>query len=227
MTLFLDILTKVTLPIITLVVLGFALQNRLKLDIGTLNRVQVYVVMPAFLVHFLATAKQPLSAIWPVFYAGGLLFLLVIPLGWLMAFVFRLRPSLRSMMGLATGYANVGFFGIPVTQLAFGSDSVIYMSVMTALTAVMICTVGVVLLAPPGGSKLGKLKTVFETPLVPAVIIGLLLRGLNVELPDMVSEPMRFLGSIFTPLALYTLGAQVAASKITRLEWLQIGRAHV
>ena len=57
MTLFLDILTKVTLPIIALVVPGYALPGRFKLDIGTLNRVQVYVVMPAFLIHFLATAK--------------------------------------------------------------------------------------------------------------------------------------------------------------------------
>jgi predicted permease len=38
MPLFLDILTKVTLPIITLVVLGYLLQPRLKLDVGSLNR---------------------------------------------------------------------------------------------------------------------------------------------------------------------------------------------
>ena len=54
MALFIDILTKVTLPIIALVALGYLLQGKLKLDIGTLNRLQVYVVMPAFLVHFLA-----------------------------------------------------------------------------------------------------------------------------------------------------------------------------
>ena len=218
MTLFLDILTQVTLPIITLVALGYALQGRLKLDIGTLNRVQVYVVMPAFLIHFLATAKQPLAAIWPVFYAGIVLFMFVIPIGWMTAYLFRQRASLGPMMGLGTGYANVGFFGIPVTQLAFGSGSVIYMSVMTALTTILICTVGVALLAPAGGSKLGKLKTAFETPLIPSVALGLTLRGFDVELPSVVTQPMQFLGSIFTPLALYTLGAQVAASKIARFE---------
>ena len=218
MTLFIDILTQVTLPIITLVALGYALQGRLKLDIGTLNRVQVYVVMPAFLIHFLATAKQPLAAIWPVFYAGIVLFMFVIPIGWMTAYLFRQRASLGPMMGLGTGYANVGFFGIPVTQLAFGSGSVIYMSVMTALTTILICTVGVALLAPAGGSKLGKLKTAFETPLIPSVALGLTLRGFDVELPSVVTQPMQFLGSIFTPLALYTLGAQVAASKIARFE---------
>lgn len=218
MKLFLDILTQVTLPIIALVALGYLMQGKLKLDIGTLNRVQMYVVMPAFLIHFLSSGKQPLSAIWPVFYVGTVLFLILIPLGWLTAMIFRQRASLGPMMGLGTGYANVGFFGIPVTQLAFGPDLLIYMSVMTALTTILICTVGVALLAPAGGSKLAKLKTAFETPLIPSVAIGLALKGFGVDLPVVVSQPMQFLGSIFTPLALYTLGAQLAASKIVRVE---------
>lgn len=218
MTLFLDILTKVTLPIIILVVLGYTLQGRLKLDIGTLNRIQVYVVMPAFLVNFLATAKQPLAAIWPVLGAGFLLFFLLIPIGWLVAVLFRQRPSLGPMMGLGSGYANVGFFGIPVAQLAFGADSVLYMSVLTSVVTILICTVGVALLAPASASRLGKLKSAFSTPLMPSVALGLLLRGLDLPLPPVVTQPMVLLGSIFTPLALYTLGAQVAESKLARFE---------
>ncbi|MBV1692935.1 MAG: AEC family transporter [Hyphomicrobiales bacterium] len=218
MDLFIDILNKVTLPIIALVAIGWLLQGRLKLDVGSLNRLQMYVVMPAFLIHFLASGKQPLSAIWPVFYVGIILFLFQIPIGWLTAILMRQRASLGPMMGLGTAYANVGFFGIPVTQLAFGPDHLIYMSVMTALMTVLICTVGVALLAPSGGSRLGKLKTAFETPLIPSVVIGLTLRGFGVELPSVVSQPMQFLGSIFTPLALYTLGAQIAASKVVRFE---------
>ena len=218
MSLFLDILTKVTLPIITLAVLGYAMQNRLKLDIGTLNRIQVYVVMPAFLVHFLATAKQPLSAIWPVLGLGFLLFGLLIPIGWLTAVLFRQRDSLGPMMGLGAGYANVGFFGIPVAQLAFGPSSVVYMSVITSVVAILICTVGVALLAPASASRLGKLKSAFATPLMPSIALGLALRGLDFDLPPVIGQPMLLLGSIFTPLALYTLGAQIADAKIARVE---------
>jgi malate permease and related proteins len=220
-TLFLEILTQVTLPIITLVALGALLQGRLKLDIGTLNRLQVYVVMPCFLVHFLATGKQPLSVVWPVFFFGLIQFLFLIPMGWLTAIIFRQRTTLGPMMGLGTAYANVGFFGIPVTQLAFGAEYLIYQSVMTALMSVLVCTAGVWLLAPAGqGGGLAKLKSAFETPLIPAVVLGLTLRGFQVDLPVVVGQPLQFLGSIFTPLALYTLGAQVAAAKITKIEWL-------
>lgn len=219
MTLFVDILTKVTLPIIALVALGYLLQPRLKLDVPTLNRVQVYVVMPAFLIHFLSAGKQPLSVIWPVFYFGIVQFMILIPIGWLLVLIFRMRRSLGPMMGLGTAYANVGFFGIPVTQLAFGPEYLIHQSVLTALMAILVCTLGVWLLAPAGGKGImAKLRTAFETPLIPSVAVGLLLRGLEVELPAVLSQPMQFLGSIFTPLALYTLGAGIAAQRVVRFE---------
>jgi predicted permease len=213
MDIFLEILTRVTLPIITLVVLGYVLQPRLKIDVGSLNRLQVYVVMPAFLIHFLSAGKQPLSVVWPVVYFGLVQFMVLIPLGWLLVVLFRMRRSLGPMIGLGTAYANVGFFGIPVTQLAFGPDYLIYQSVLTALMAILVCTAGVWLLAPSGGSKLGKLKNAFETPLIPSVALGIALRGLGIELPPVVSQPLQFLGSIFTPLALYTLGAQIASTR--------------
>ena len=113
MDLFSDILTRVTLPIIALVALGWALQGRLKLDVPTLNRIQVYVVMPAFLLHFLSSGKQPLSVVWPVVYFGIVQFMILIPLGWLLVILFRQRKSLGPVMGLGTAYANVGFFGMP------------------------------------------------------------------------------------------------------------------
>lgn len=219
MDLFVDILTKVTLPIIVLVALGYLLQPRLKLDVGSLNRLQVYVVMPAFFVHFLSSGRQPISVVWPVVYLGIVQFLLLIPLGWLLAMMLGLRRSLGPMIGLGAAYANVGFFGVPVTQLAFGSEYLIHQSVMAALMAIMTTTVGVWIMAPAGGKPFDKLKSAFETPMIPSIALGLLLRGFEIDLPPVVGQPIQLLGSIFTPLALYTLGAQVAASRIGRIEW--------
>lgn len=218
MDLFLDILLKVTLPICALVAIGYLLQPKLSLDVATLNRLQVYVVMPAFFVHFLSTGKQPLGVVWPVFYLGIVQFMVLIPIGWLLVIAFRMRPSLGPMMGLGTAYANVGFFGIPVTQLAFGTDYLIYPSVMAALMAIMVCTLGVWILAPGRGGYLSKLRTAFETPLIPSIAVGLLLKALDVEPPTVMAQPMQLLGSIFTPLALYTLGAQVAAARSVHIE---------
>jgi predicted permease len=220
MDIFLDILSRVTLPIVALAALGYLLQPWLKLDIGTLTRLQVNVVMPAFLIHFLSAGKQPLDVVWLVASLAVVQFMILIPLGWLMVLAFRMRPTLGPIMGLGTAYANVGFFGIPVTQLAFGSEYLLHQSVLTAMMTILVCTLGVWLLSPSRGGMLGKLRAAFETPLIPSVVLGLGLRYFDVELPPVASEPLQLLGAIFTPLALYTLGAQIAAAKSLRLEFL-------
>lgn len=220
MDLFLDIATRVTLPIIALAALGYLLQPWLKLDIGTLTRLQVNVVMPAFLIHFLSAGKQPLDVVWLVATLAVVQFMILIPLGWLLVYVFRLRPSLGPIMGLGTAYANVGFFGIPITQLAFGTEYLLHQSVLTAMMTILMCTLGVWLLSPGSGGLWRKFRTAFETPLIPSVALGLGLRYFQVELPPVASQPLQLLGAIFTPLALYTLGAQIAAAKSLNFEAL-------
>jgi predicted permease len=133
MDLFVDILTRVTLPIIALAALGFLLQPWLRLDIGTLTRVQVNVVMPAFLIHVLSTGKQPLDIVWLVATLSVIQFMILIPLGWLIVIALRLRGSLGPIMGLGVAYANVGFFGIAIAQLAFGPEYLLHQSVLVAM----------------------------------------------------------------------------------------------
>lgn len=218
MDLFLDILTRVTLPIIALAALGYCCQPWLKLDIGTLTRLQVNIVMPAFLIHSLSAGKQPLDIVWLVATLGVVQFMILVAIGWSIVRIMRLRPTLGPIMGLGAAYANVGFFGIPVTQLAFGSDYLLHQSVLTATVTILVCTVGVWLLSPEAGGFTRKLRSAFESPLIPSVAAGLALRYFDVELPPIASQPLQLLGSIFTPLAIYTLGAQISAAGALRLE---------
>jgi predicted permease len=218
-SLFLDILTKITLPIIVLAALGWAVQGRLKFDVASLNRLQVYVILPAFLVHFLSTGSQPLGVVWPTAYFWVVQFIFLIPIGWLFVLLLGMRASYGPVVGIATAYANVGFFGIPLVQLAFTPEFIIHQSVITALTTILVATVGIWLLSPPGHASgfLARLKIAFDTPMIPAVVIGLALRGFEIKLPPLVGFPIEMLARVFTPLALFTLGAQLAESSFRRV----------
>ena len=211
---FLDILTKVTLPIIALVALGWAMQPRLKLDVGSLNRLQVNVILPSFFLHTLSTSKQPLSVVGPTALFMVVQLLVLVPTGWLIAALFRMNPKTRPVVGHGMAYANVGFFGVPVTLLAFGPDYLIHVSIMAVFMAVMAVSVGVWLLAPGGTGLFAKLRTAFETPMIPAVVLGMVLRGFEVQLPPVLAQPVQLMGQTFAALALYTLGAQIAASPV-------------
>jgi predicted permease len=211
MDLFLGILLKVTLPIVALVALGFALQPRLRVDVTGLNRLQVFVVLPCFLLHHLSAADVPIAAVWPTVYFSIFQFALLIALGWGAAVLLKLDRELVPVLAMATVYANVGFFGIPVVQLAFPPEYILHQSVITSLITILMVTVGVWLLAPARGTgPFGRLRQAFETPVIPVVAAGLVLRALEIKLPTVLGTPIQMMGSIFTPLALYTLGAQLA-----------------
>ncbi|MGD9783845.1 MAG: AEC family transporter [Hyphomicrobiaceae bacterium] len=212
MQLFSDILLTVTLPIIVLVGLGFGVQKKLKLDVPSLNRLLVFVIMPAFLIHFMASARQPIEAVWPTIYFTAIQFAALMALGWLAAVLFRLPAELRPVLAMATVYANVGNYGIPLVKLAFPEEFILHQSVITSMMTMLIVSVGAWMLAPPreGRGVLARLKVAFETPVVPAVLLGLTLRALDVRLPPIVGLPLELIGSTFPPLALLALGAQLA-----------------
>ncbi len=212
MDIFLDIATKVTLPIVAIAALGFIMQSRINLDVASINRLLMHVVMPCFLVHFLSTAKQPIGEIWPTVTFTLLQFAVLIPIGWLVALLFRLPAHFGPLMAMATVYANVGNYGIPLVQLAFPAEFILHQSVITSLMTMLMVTVGAWLLAPDTGKggMLSRLGMAFETPTIPAVIVGLTLRAFDTPLPTVIATPVAFLGATFPPLALYALGAQLA-----------------
>jgi predicted permease len=193
MQLFTDILMNVTLPIVALVGLGFGAQWKLRLDVPSLNRLLVFVIMPAFLIHFLSSARQPISELWPTIYFTAIQFVLPI-------------------LAMATVYANVGNYGIPLVKLAFPERFMLHQSVITSMMTMLIVSVGAWMLAPKREETgvLVRLKIAFETPVVPAVLVGMALRAAEIRLPAIVATPLELIGSTFPPLALFALGAQLA-----------------
>lgn len=212
MQLFSDILLNVTLPIVALVGLGFGAQRRLKLDVPSLNRLIVFVLMPAFLVHFLSVANQPISELWPTIYFTAIQFVALMLMGWFAAKLFRLPDEFAPILAMATVYANVGNYGIPLVKLAYPESFILHQSVITSMMTMLIVSVGVWMLAPKRAESgvLARLKVAFETPVVPAILLGLALRAAEVRLPTIVATPLELIGSTFPALALFALGAQLA-----------------
>lgn len=210
--LFVEILTQVTLPIVAVMALGWFTQPVLKFDVGTLTRLQVYVILPCFLIHFLSTAALPLTAVWPTAWFTVLSFLILAALGWLAAAALRLDRSLWPIIGLAAAFPNSGNFGIPIAQLAFPPDYLLHQAVIVSLHTVLIAISVVWFIDGRNGGTLGSLMALLRSPLIPAVIVGLLLKGFEVQLPTVLSEPLKLMGLAYVPLALFVLGAQLSGS---------------
>jgi len=213
--LFLDILVTVTLPIVLLMALGWLIQRRLALDVGTLSRLLVNVILPCALFHFLTSAELPLREVWPTVWFTVVQFFCLTAIGWAIAALLRMPSELRPVIAVAVAFANSGNFGIPVAQLAFPPDYLLHQTLIVSLHSILIIPYGVLLLASRAGSLLESLRAFFTSPMIIAVAIGLLVKGLEIELPNLVTHPVKIIAGAYIAIALFTLGAQLAETKVT------------
>jgi predicted permease len=211
LSLSLDILLTITGPIVLVIGAGWWLQPRLALDIASLNRLIVQVVLPAFFVHYLSTSTVPVAAAWTTAWFTALQVIGLIAIGWTAARMLGLAGAAPIIVGLATAVSNSASFGLPITELAFGADMILHQAVIVSAQTIFVFTLGpILLLGGSDGWRTG-LRTL-KSPLYPAIIIGLALNAFDIELPDLVATPFAMLGGLYLPLALVTLGAQLATS---------------
>src|SRR5262245_58518161 len=152
MSMFFSILGQVVLPIVLVAAVGFVVQRGLRLDVPTLNRLLIHVVLPAFLLHYLSTATLPLSAVAMTAWFTVAQFLVPVAVGWGVGVLLRLPPVSRPIVGLAAAFANSGNFGIPVTQLAFGPEYLLHQAVIVSLHSILVTSLGTPLISY-GGSN--------------------------------------------------------------------------
>ena len=215
MDLFLEILTTVTLPVVVIMALGWAVQHRLDVDISTLSWLLLNVVLPCALFHFLTSAELPLAEVWPTLWFTILQFLFLAILGWGIAIFCRVPTEIQPVVGIATAFANSGNFGIPVAQLAFPSDLLLHQTVIVSLHSILIVPAGVLILAGQRGGLGEALRAALTSPMILAVLAGLVIKGLEVELPLVLTHPVKLVGQAYIFLALFTLGAQLASTRFS------------
>ena len=213
--LFLAILNDVTLPIVVIAALGYVTQLWLKFDVGSFNRLQVYVVLPCFLFYYLSSASTSFSQVGTTAWFTVAQFLGLLAFGWAAAAMFHMPRSTRPVLGLSAAFANSGNFGIPVVVLAFGKDYILYQAVIVSIHSILITSLGVILISQEQMGWLKSIKKAFSTPIIPAVACGILFNYFDIKLSNAVVTPIQIMGSAYTPLALFALGAQLAISKWT------------
>ncbi len=205
-----SIFVEVTLPIVLLIALGFIAQRWQKLDAGTLNRLVVYALLPPFMIHALAQPSVPLSQMGEaaILMAGQSLLLLA--LGWGLAKMARLSPAQCGVVAFGVAFPNSVNFGIPFVDLALGADQVAPQAVAGSIHSVVMMTLGLVVLSGgESGILRGFLRTL-KSPIFPALAIGLALRLTDTTLPHAIAYPLALVGQGYAPLALVTLGVQLA-----------------
>jgi predicted permease len=210
--LFLEILTGITLPILTLVAIGYYVQKRFAFDVPTLTRMQVYVLLPAALLYIPTAARLPLGSAWPILWFTLLHFVFLFTIGWGAARALGMKGSVVTLTAFGALFSNSANFGLPLIELTFSEDHLLYQAVILSLHSVLITPFAILAFRRTGEGQPGLLAMLLSFPLLPgAAGLGFLLKGLEVTLPLPLSLPLKLLSDAFTPMALLLLGVQLAA----------------
>ncbi len=117
----------------------------------------------------------------------------------------------NSIFKFACVYGNMGYMALPLANAVLGDEGVFYCSVGIIMFQVFCFTHGAwVMNRGNEGETKFRARNLILNPGVIAVIIGLPLFLLKVKVPEVLSKPVSFIGSMNTPLAMLMLGTYMS-----------------
>ena len=112
--------------------------------------------------------------------------------------------------------SNSAIFGIPLVMMMYpeGDTSIAVLMVAVVVPVFnVLSTVALMVFGGEKGSPWRIVKGVLLNPLILGTLAGFLLWYFRIPIPSLLETPLRSLGSIATPLALFVLGASLDFSK--------------
>lgn len=199
----------------TIILLGILLV-KLKLlkaeDSRTLSVIVLYLVMPAVVINAFQIEATPeifhnlgLSLL-AVVAVHVLMFLLMVPCGRLL--------KLSAVEKALVLYPNCGNLTVPLVMAVLGPEWVVYTSVFSAVQQTLLWSHGRMLLS---GKREFSLKAFFGNVNIIAIILGLGIFLLRVELPGFVTGVMSSLSQIVGPMAMLTMGMLIGGKSLKQI----------
>ncbi len=194
-----------------LVALGFIIKKIKLVSTDTVNELTNILISVTLPLSVLASGGEECSR--EMITNIGLSFL-IISLYYIAAFIISFlafRPVLKDRGERATGinmavFANTGFIGIPLAQIMYGQEGMIYAIIYNLIYNVFLFTIGVRLLDGKTEIK-GCFKSIFLDPLSISSIVAILLFFSPVKLPSPVQNFLTNVGDISSPLSMMIIGA--------------------
>jgi predicted permease len=210
----LSIINSIILPIFVLVAIGFVGDRLLDFELRTLSRALFYIMSPATI--FIKVSQSELQAEDMLRLAALTVAHLVVMYGLgQLVFSGKRYEKNRRLLALGSAAYNSGNYGLPLMLLAFGDQGLSLMAVVFMTNAVMLNLGGTVLFVTDnGGNALQGLRKLLTIPLIYALPLALIVRGLGVVLPPALAVPISRLEAAYIGVALLTLGAQLSRSAV-------------
>jgi predicted permease len=178
--------------------------------------------IPVLLFRTLAQIDLPAHVQWGflVTYYGGSVatYALGMAVG---RILFRKPMDQAAIYGMAAGFGNTVFMGIPVTLMAFGPEATLPLFLIIALHApiFMPLTVGLIQGSRGVGISAGEqvrsvVMAVAGNPIVVGLAVGMMVNLAGWPIPTPVDRAAELLGTSAVPCALFAMGASLTEFRL-------------
>ena len=210
-------------PVAFIVFVGFITGHTLGLERSTLSRLSLYVLLPALIASSLYSATLAAQNAANIVLGFALTSAILYGLVYGLCRILQVDVLLRKTLLATTLFANTGNLGLPFITFALGESGLERAIIYLISSSILLTTLGPTLLK--GKGLLIGLRVTLGLPIFWATVAGLLLQFLGLTLPLRLDEGVRLLGQAAIPVALVTLGMQLAQTsfKLTRIVVIAVG----
>ena len=199
-------IASITLPIFTLVLVGFLYGRRVKPDLGGANKLIVDIALPVLI--FISLSSKLFDPLAALLFTAASIALIVLSglIAWPLAKFSG--ATVQAFLPCAM-FTNVGPIGIPLIALAYGPEGMATAVVLLVISNVLHFTLG-------AGVMSGKVdwRMVYANPLVWATVLGVASSQFQLTLPQWVETSCTMIGSVLVPMMLISLGVRLASSQV-------------
>ncbi|TKD72099.1 AEC family transporter [Pseudalkalibacillus hwajinpoensis] len=212
------VFVDIIVPVFILIGIGVVLHRVFHFDLYTLAKVNIYFVVPGFIFLKLYETAFSLSLFLSVLSFFSILIIVLYLISTAISRLFGYSKSVRASFTNSILFYNSGNYGVPVNDLVFKHDPYAMSIQVIILTFQNILTFswGIFALKTVEGNKLSAVLGYFKMPVLYAMVLGIGLNLLNVEVPEFVLIPANYIADAMVALALVTLGAQVAQLRFAK-----------
>lgn len=202
-------IVSIILPVFIIIAIGYVYGrlrgNAVQADMAPVNRLTTEVLCPLLVFTALAAKEFDIVHNASLILAGALISLGSGVLAWPVAklFGYDTRSFVPPMM-----YNNCGNMGLPLAMLAFGQASLSAAVALFAAGTIIYFTAGIKVIEH-GREQRASLFRLLTSPMMAAMIIGLVFALLHLPVPQQLMYAMKLLGEAAIPLMLFSLGVRM------------------
>ncbi|MDO4328428.1 MAG: AEC family transporter [Lachnospiraceae bacterium] len=176
----------------------------------------IYLVVPAMIFNSYLTETDP-ALLRNLAEAFGLSAVLLLT-GVVITFIVfaRLRTQEGPIIRFACMFSNAAYMGFPLIQALFGSEGLLYASAYVTVFNILLWTIGYGMVSRKVHLQ-EMAHSIATTPVIWAMLAGMAVFFLQIPIPQVIRQPLSYIGNMNTPLSMLITGMLIAGCDLKKL----------